>query len=288
MVVWSNNRERISRLNSYSLGDFHDFDFCVFSFFVKHHLNKKYQLAVGNVYQTIGTLLDLGIKQYHKMKIYDRHLESALPIITSASMLIRQKVAESGKDSFYSKTVEFLSTQTINQASEIFEAYYRGMRGNIRPAISNKDFWDYILPEKNYKLWGGPDSIEMGEDGIPEVVDYKYFHKEHGEDKLDMDKMPKLYVLFASSELVQAGYTKARFVVRLWQKPGDNSLFSEFDLKDIMALEDCFYQQIVKIIQTKTFNFCTKPFCQVCSSPQRDEWVEELLKMGISLVQVTV
>ncbi len=285
MVAWDKSHEKISRLYSYSLGDFHDFDFCVFSFLVKHHLNKKYQLAVGNVYQAIGTLLDLGIKQYHKAKLYKQPLKNAVPIIASVSMLIREKVSQSGKDSFYSKTVEFLSPQTIQEASRVFENYYHHLDGQIKFAISNKEFWDYILTGGKYKLWGGPDSIEMGEDGIPEVVDYKYFHKENGEDRLDMEKMPKLYLLLVSRDLIKLGYKKARFTIRLWQKPKDNTLSFEFDLANISQLEEYFYQQIEEIVNLKMFSFCTKHFCQVCSSPQRNEWVNDLKILNIHLAE---
>lgn len=276
------------KTNCFSLGDFHDFDRCVFSFFVKHHLEKKYELAEGNANQTIGSLLDLAMKKLHKAKAYYQPPECLQNLIKAAETDIREDVAVRGAKSFYGSQIEFLTPEVIEKAKGIFKNYCEKKQGKFKTLVATpitskpRPFWERtIVSEEPLKLWGGPDAIEMGEDQIPEIVDYKYFGDlEKGKENLDMDLMPKVYTLLCAKDLKQAGFTRARFRVGLWQEPEDESLYEEFDLDQAVNLEDFFKDKILRILRTQELNFCEKDWCKVCKSPQREVWIKELQNKG--------
>ncbi len=112
----------IPRINSFSLGDFHDFDFCVFRFFVNHHLGKKYELAEGSTNQTIGSLLDLAVKKFHHSNSYGQPVEYLPNLIKAAEAEMREKVQKSPSPySFFSTQIPFLTLEVIGRANEIFK-----------------------------------------------------------------------------------------------------------------------------------------------------------------------
>lgn len=278
----------IPRTHSFSLGDFHDFDRCVFRFFVNHHLQKKYELAEGNPAQTIGTLLDLAIKKLHASKAYGQPFDYLKNLIKAAEGEIREDIEKRGKNSFYGAQLEFLTPDVLDKAAEIFENYGQKLAGKYRKMIATrtlqkpKPFWKReIKGIETMQLWGGPDSIEEGYDGQPEVVDYKYFENaDKGQDSLDMDLMPKLYVLLASDDLVELGFEKTRFKVRLWNDPKNESFYEEFDLRDVPHLENFFKDKMERILRTKQLSFCDKSYCKACNSEHRNEWIAELKVKG--------
>lgn len=278
----------IPRTHSFSLGDFNDFDRCVFRFFVNHHLEKKYELAEGNVNQTIGTLLDLAIKKLHAAKAYGQPVSYLQNLIKAAENEIREDVKNRGKNSFYGAQIPFLTEDVISQAKEVFKSYYQGLGGNVKRSVATqtlkkpRPFWKKVIAgERPMQIWGGPDAIEMGADGMPEVVDYKYFGDlEAGSSNLDMDLMPKVYTLLCAGELASLGYTQARFVVRLWQDPKNDSFYEEFDLSNIPNWEAFFKDKMERILKTKDLSFCEKDYCQACQSPQREEWIKQLKLHG--------
>ena len=276
------------KTNCFSLGDFHDFDRCVFSFFVKHHLEKKYELAEGNPIQTIGTLLDLAMKKLHKAKAYNEPADYLQNLIKAAELEIREDTGKRGKNSFYGSQIEFLTPEVVDKAKEVFKNYCTKKQGNFKKMVITpitqkpKPFWEHSIPtEDPIKLWGGPDAIEMGEDGVPEIVDYKYFTDlEKGKANLDMDLMPKVYTLLCAKDLKQAGFDKARFRVGLWQDPDDETMYEEFDLDAAINLEDFFKDKILRILRTSELSFCERDWCKVCKSEKRQEWITELQKKG--------
>ncbi len=279
------------KTNCFSLGDFHEYDRCVFAFFVKHHLEKKYELAEGNASQTIGTLLDLAIKKLHKSKAYNQPPEYLQNLIKAAELEIREDVEKRGKNSFYGTQIEFLTPEVIAKAKEIFKNYCIKKQGHFKKLVITqitqrpKPFWEHVIPDDpagaGLKLWGGPDAIEEGEDNIPEIVDYKYFNDlEKGKANLDMDLMPKVYTLLCAQDLKRAGFNKARFRVGLWQDPDDETMYEEFDLDSAINLEDFFKDKMLRILRTKELTFCEKDWCKVCKSDQRKEWIKELQKRG--------
>ncbi|MBI4040153.1 PD-(D/E)XK nuclease family protein [Candidatus Daviesbacteria bacterium] len=273
----------IPRTRSFSLGDFHDFERCVFGFFVKHHLGKKYELEEGSQNMAIGSLLDLMIKKLHASSAYDQPLDYLQSnLLYAAEKEIREKVARAGKNSFYGALIPFLTNETLTLAQEVFTSYYQKRGGRFNHSITNKTFWEWLLKDDQIlKIWGGPDAIELADDGLPEIVDYKYFgDSEMGKNNLDMDLMPKIYTLLCASELTQAGYEKARFRVRLWQEPLDESLYEEFDLSKAKNLEDYFKDKILRILRTQELSFCEKPYCRVCNSSQRQTWIKRLKELG--------
>lgn len=273
----------IPRINCFSLGDFHNFEKCFFGFLVKHHLQKRYEIEEGNVNQTIGTLLDLVIKIIHRSKAYSQPLDYILTaIFKAAEGEIRDKVEKAGPQSFYGGTIKFLNQENIDKAKEVFQSYYEKRKGKINQTILKERFWDCILEgEEVFKIWGGPDALELGEDGVPEIVDYKYFEDpKRGKENLDMDLMPKLYTLLCAQELLKAGYSKARFRVISWTDPEDQSLYEEFDLESISLLKDFFKQKIQKILSITEMSFCEKEYCKPCKSEQKEEWVKELKIKG--------
>lgn len=276
------------KTHAFSLGDFHDFDKCVFAFFVKHHLEKKYELAEGNNNQTIGTLLDLAIKKLHKSKAYHQPPDYLQNLIKAAELEIRETVKKAGKNSFYGAQIDFLTPENIDKAKEVFKNYCLKKQGKFKKLVitpitqRSRPFWEHSIPNEDpLKLWGGPDALEMGEDGVPEIVDYKYFEDlEKGRGNLDMDLMPKVYTLLCAQDLKNAGFSKARFRVGLWQDPLDESLYEEFDLDQAINLEDYFKDKILRILRTSELSFCEKDWCKVCKSEKRNEWIKGLQKQG--------
>lgn len=269
----------IPRTHSFSLGDFRDFDFCIFRFFVNHHLEKKYELAVGSPNQAIGSLLDLAIKKFHQANLYNQPMEALPALIKAAEVEMREKVKSSfSPHSFYSAQLSFLTPEVINKATEIFKAYYQQVEGKFNRALSRKTFWDYVISgEMPLKLWGGADTIELGLDGIPEVIDYKYYEdQDAGIERVDMDLMPKLYVLLASTELKKLGFKKARFKIKFWLDPKNESYYEEFDLENIPSMEAFFKDRIERVLRTSDLSFCDKQFCRACKSDQREQWTKQL------------
>lgn len=278
----------VPKINSFSLGDLHDFDKCVFAFFVKHHLGKKYELAEGNPNQATGSLLDLAIKKLHRAKAYHEPPDYLTNLIKAAANTIKEDVEFRGKNSFYGSQLDFLTDEVILKAQEIFKNYCQSLNGQFKRWVTTpisqkpKPFWEHnLLAGVPLKLWGGPDAIEMGEDNIPEIVDYKYFEDvEKGKSNLDMDLMPKVYTLLCAQDLQQAGFDKARFVVRFWQEPQNTSFYEEFDLGKMAYIEDFLRDKIERILRTKELSFCERDYCVVCKSDKREEWIKELKKQG--------
>lgn len=283
MVRWQND---IPKIRCFSLGDFHDFDYCPFRFFVNHHLEKKYELAEGNDRLALGSVLDMAIKKLHAAKAYNIS-NSFLPIfIKGAETHIRDQAKYEGSRSFYGPIVPFLNEDVTTKAEQIFKQYYTEV--GFRVAIHKnklKPFWKYtIKADKPLILWGGADGIELGDDGIPEVVDYKLLQNGHNAaDRLDMDLMPKVYTFLCNGELKELGYNKARFILRLWNDPKNNDFYEEFDLTTINQLEPFLKDKIEKILRTTSLSFCNKDFCKACKSNKRREWIKELsVKFNLS------
>lgn len=273
----------IPRIHCFSLSDFRNSERCYFDFLVKHHLEKRYEIEKGNRNQAIGNLLDLVIKIIHRTKAYSQNLDYILgPIFKAAENEIRAKVERAGLRSFYGATIEFLTEENIQKAKEVFENYYKKRKGKFSKILINERFWECLLEgdspiSSEYKLWGGPDAVEMGDDDIPEIVDYKYFEDpKKGKDNLDMDLMPKLYTLLCASELLKLGYKKVKFRVRSWTDPLDESLYEEFDLQTMAFLKDFFRHKIEKILSVTEIAFCGKPYCKTCNSDQKEKWIKKL------------
>lgn len=278
--------DQIPRVYSFSLGDFYNFERCFFGFLVKHHLQKKYELEEGSPNKTLGSILDLAIKKLHMSKAYSQPVDYlSVALINAAVADIKAQAEKEGLKSFYGGTTAFLTPELIEKARVVFKNYWVKKGGRINPAILAKDhmFWRCILngnPSTGsglYQIWGGPDALEMGEGEIPEVVDYKYFEDPKvGKSVLDMDLMPKIYVLLCAQDLSKMGFKKARFRIRSWQEPLEESLYEEFDLSMVEPLKEYLRHKIEKILSITELSFCEKPYCKVCNSPLRSDWIKEL------------
>lgn len=268
----------LPRIYCFSLGDFHNFEKCFFDFLVRHHLQKRYELEEGNKNQAIGNLLDLVIKIIHKSKAYDQSLDYILTsIFKAAENEIRQKVERAGSKSFYGATLPFLINENISEAKEIFKRYYQARKGKFNNSVINEKFWECTLEgEQLLKIWGGPDAMEFGEDGIVEIVDYKFRGGQIDNQTYDLDLMPKVYTLLCAEELIKLGYNKVRVRIRLWHKPLEESLYEEFDLQVVANLKDFFRHKIGKILSVTEITFCEKPYCKACNSEQKEVWLKEL------------
>lgn len=274
----------IDRIHSFSLGDFKDFEVCPFRFFVKHHLQQKYQLEEGSSSMAIGCLLDQSIKIFHLSKAYGQPKEYLKNIVKRARSVIKEMVQAQKEPSFYSAVLPFLDDQTTLKVIDILEDYYLKLQGRIKLTLGKVGFCEWVIKTNTgcFKLWGGPDTFEMG-DNMPEVCDYKYFEdNEKGKASLDMDLMPKIYTLLSSNYLKSKGYNRSRFIIRFWQDPLDNSFYQEFDLDKLAVFEEEFKEKIITILNTKQITFCEKPFCRVCKSIKRQEYINDLgEKFGI-------
>lgn len=280
--------DSIPRTHSFSLGDLHDFDRCVFKFFVNHHLQKKYELAEGNANQTIGSLLDLAIKKLHQNKMHNQPVEELLKLIEAARTDIKNEAEKRGKNSFFGPLPPFLTDEVVASAKQIFRNYHEAVGGKYKPMVPTyimrkfKPFWTYVIQTtpQSVQLWGAPDVIELGEDRVPEIIDYKYRQNPADQAKMDMDLMPKVYTLLCASELKEMGYAKARFKVKFWLSPKDESFYEEFDLSVMPNLEAFFKDKIDRILRTSELSFCEKDFCKVCKSPQRAQWITQIQVAG--------
>lgn len=296
LVMAYQRQDEPPKLRSFSLGDFNDFERCAFSFFVKHHLEKKYELAEGNENQAVGSLLDLAIKKYHNLK-QEQQSETILPaLIRAAATQIKDEVEYNrslGKEfSFYTSQMPYLSGDVIEKATQVLEKYYQGIGGKVKKAIHKnklKPFWKYryiggedlLASRQDFLLWGGGDAIELGDDGVAEVVDYKYYDNDSkSKEYLDLDQISKLYVLLASEELMSQGFRKARFIIRLWGEPGDESLYEEFDLTQMSGVADYFAAKVRKILGATSLAFCNNQWCKVCNHKNRTSWIGELGEKG--------
>lgn len=274
----------IPRYKCFSLTDFNEFEFCPFRFFVKHHLEKKYEVEEGNESSALGNILDQSIKIFHKSKAYGQPVEYLPNLVKRAVYEIRERVAQSsGKPSFYSSTAPFITEELIEKACRIFQDYYRVRKGRIRQSLGEVGFCEYVIEGEDgkVKLWGGPDAYELGDDGVPEVCDYKFREDmEKGKNNMDMDLMPKIYVLLASKYLLSKGYERARFVVRFWTEALNEDFYEEFDLSTAENMADLFKQKMHRILTTTEVSFCEKDWCKVCSSPKRNDFLRELISQG--------
>ena len=275
--------DNIPKVNCYSLTDFHTFDYCPFRFYVAHHLDKKYEMEEGNYNMALGTLLDGAIKKFHQAKAYGQPASYLINILRASLNEIKDTAAKSaGKPSYYSAVLKFIDEDMVQKANDIFIKYYQGRGERINRSLGEVRFSQFVfnMPQGQYKIWGWPDTYEMGDDGVPEIIDYKYREDpERGKQNMDMDLMPKVYALLSSDFLRNNGYEKARFRVRFWTDPEEDSFYEDFDLESLSGIDFLFKQKIEQIINNKEVRFCEKPFCSACNSPKREEYLREVQKL---------
>lgn len=268
----------IPKIRSYSLTDIHDFESCTFRFLVRHHLEKKAEIDDSSPKMALGTILDEAIKLYHLSNV-SSDPEYLAYIVRGAVRRIKEDVASRGEKSFYFKHNEFISEPLIQQAIDIFKDYYTKLGGRIKKSLGRVGFCQFVIEGEDgkIKIWGGPDTFELGDDGVPEIVDYKYHEDpQKGAARLDMDLMPKIYTLLSAEALKSLGYKRVRFIVRQWTDPLNSSLTEEFDLDEVEQIAMYLKQKIEPIMQNKTLMFCERSFCKACKSEKRQEYLQEL------------
>jgi ATP-dependent helicase/DNAse subunit B len=277
----------ISKINGYSLTDFHDFEECKFRFFVRHHLDRKYEIASGSEQMALGVLLDRAIKEVHRNRekgSYKASVDRLVKSVRYSVDLIKKEEKNSPKrPNFSTAVVEYFNEDVIVAAEGLFRNFCVQLDGKFKPAVMDIDFCKWFLKVNNeeYVLWGGPDTIEMGHDGIPEVIDYKSRQNiSRGKDKMDMDLMPKMYILLTCKQLQKMGFKKARFRVVFWQDPKEDTFCEEFDLTNTEKLEKIFVKKIDQIVKHKEVDHCAAKYCDACNAEKREEFIEELVGKG--------
>lgn len=275
-------------LNGYSLTDFHDFDDCKFRFFVRHHLGKKYDIAKGSKQMALGVLLDRSIKEIHKYKGYKHPVDRLVNSIKYSHDLIKKEEQTSPKHpNFNTAVVQFFDDDIVTMAEQVFRNYHAQIQGNFQQSLFHVDFCKWFLDVDNetFVLWGGPDTVEMGKDGIPEVIDYKSrMDVGKGKKYMDMELMPKMYILLVAKELQKLGFQKARFKVVFWQDPLDESFSEVFDLNQLSDHEDIFRQRIKNIVKTSDYEYCAGQYCDACNYEERKAFIEELAQKGYKVM----
>jgi hypothetical protein len=279
----------VQKINSYSLTDFHDFEDCSFRFFVRHHLDKKYLISKGSPQLSLGVLLDKTIKNIHKYKAYDKPQERLIKAVRfSAKEILEAEARNPKKPNFDTQTVKFLNEEILTAAESIFANYLNGVKGGIKKSLGEIGFCKKYLKidDTFYCLWGGPDTLEEGNDGIPEIIDYKSRQDiAKGKQYMDMELMPKMYTLLVADTLLKRGYKKARFMVRFWQDPKEESFAQEFDLENLTEHEDLFKEKIQEILKAEETQFCITEFCDACNYVTKDQFALDLKnKFGISII----
>lgn len=278
----------IPTIRGYSLSDFHDFDSCIFKFLVKHHLGKKYEIGKGSPQMALGVLLDKTIKVIHSFgeKSYQATPERLIGAVRySAKKIIEEENISPKHPNFNTATVEFLTEEVLIAAENTLLNYLTQIQA-LRKSLGEVSFLQKTVEVdgEKYKLWGGPDTLEIGDDGLPEIIDYKSRQDiAKGKQNMDMDLMPKMYTLLMAEGLLQKGYKKARFKVKFWQDPLDETFAQDFDLENLSEIEELFKEKIKKINENKQIDFCMMQYCEACNSDKSDDFVAELEKMGYSL-----
>lgn len=274
------------KIRGYSLTDFHDFEDCKFKFYVRHHLDKKYEIGKGSAQMALGVLLDKTIKNIHKREAYEYPLKRLLKGVRFSVEQIKEEESKRKRPNFNTAAVEFLNEDVILAAERILETYYLQINGKIKHKIFDIGFYEKILDIRGekFKLWGGPDTVEMGDDGVPEVCDYKSRQDiAKGKQNMDMDLMPKLYTLLLTDDLLKMGYKKVRFKVVFWQDPIDESFSQIFDLLEMEDIEKIFIDKIEDILKNREVSFCASPYCDACNAVSKEEYIEELKKLGLKI-----
>lgn len=278
----------IPTIRGYSLSDFHDFDTCIFKFLVKHHLGKKYEIGKGSPQMALGVLLDKTIKVIHS---YGEKSYKATPqrlvgaVRFSAKKIIEEEKQSPKHPNFNTATVEFLTEEVLIAAENTLLNYLTQIK-TLKKSLGEVAFLQKTVEVdgEKYKLWGGPDTLEMGDDGLPEVIDYKSRQDiAKGKQNMDMDLMPKMYTFLMAEELLKKGHKKARFKVKFWQDPLDETFAQDFDLENLSEIEELFKEKIKKIQENKQIDFCMMQYCEACNSDKSDDFVAELENMGYSL-----
>lgn len=273
-------RVSVPRYRCFSLSDFHDFNYCTFRFFVKHHLGKKYELEEGSPNQALGSLLDLTVKKIHQNKLYHQPVEFLVNIVKNSEVHMREKAQKDGPYSYFGPQIKFLTPELVEKTQAVLKNYLNDLNGHWQNSVSDKTFWEYDLVGSDgelIRLWGGPDLIEMGKDNLPEIIDFKYFEdQDKGRSYLDMDLMPKLYFLLTIPELKRLGFNKARFKIRFWQDAKDESVYEEFNIGQEDSFMSYFKSKAEAILRTTEISFCEKDYCSVCQSPNRIAWQKEI------------
>ncbi len=280
----------IPKINGYSLTDFHDFEECKFRFFVRHHLDHKYEIAKGSDQLALGVLLDRAIKEVHRNKdkgSYKAPIDRLVKSVRYAEKLIREEEKNSPKcPNFSTAVVEYFTEDVIKTAEFLFHNFCTQLQGNFKEAIFDVGFckWNLKVGNEEFVLWGGPDTVEMGKDGVPEVIDYKSRQNiSRGKDGMDMDLMPKLYMLLTCQELLKRGFKKARFRVVFWQDPLEEGFYEDFDLHQIRDHEKIFAEKIEKILKQKEIDYCGGQYCDACNFAKRDDFLAELKAKGFEV-----
>lgn len=281
----------IPKINGYSLTDFHDFEECKFRFFVRHHLDHKYEIAKGSDQLALGVLLDRAIKEVHRNKhkgSYKASPERLVKSVRYAVKLIQEEEKNSPKrPNFSTAVVAYFSEDVIKTAEFLFLNFCTQLQGQFKESLFDVGFckWYLKVQGEEFVLWGGPDTVEMGKDGVPEVIDYKSRQNiSKGKDGMDMDLMPKLYMLLTALELQKRGFKKARFRVVFWQDPLEDTFFRDYDLTKIREHEQIFADKISKILQHKEVDHCGGKYCDACNYEERSDFVEELKGKGFKIM----
>ena len=283
--------QKVEKIDCYSLTDFHDFDDCLFRFFVRHHLDRKYEISKGSPQLSLGVLLDKTIKVIHSFgdKSYNAPQKRLIGAVRYSAKLIKESEAKNPKKpNFDTQTVKYLNEEIITAAESILANYLAGLKKGLQKSLGDVGFCKKYLKinDKYYCLWGGPDTLEEGSDGIPEIIDYKSrMDINKGKKYMDMELMPKMYTLLVADELKRRGYKKARFKVKFWQDPREDGFAEEFNLEKLEDHEELFKEKIQKILKTIDAKFCITEFCDACNYEKKDDFATELTqKHGIKIV----
>lgn len=281
--------QRITKLNSYSLTDFHDFDECLFRFFVRHHLDRKYEIATGSPKMALGVVLDQAIKNIHKYRAYNHPLDRILKVVRFSAQKIKEKEADNPrKPNFDSAVVPYLTEDVLIAAEQILKNYYEQINGKFQKSLMEVDFCKRVINIDGvvFQLWGGPDTIELGSNGEIEIIDYKSRTDiSRGKQNMDMNLMPRMYTLLVADKLLAKGYDKAKFVVKFWQDPLETNFVQNFDLNNLSEHEDLFKERIRKILTTRQVTFCGGKICDACNSDKSSLFTQELRDLGFDLLE---
>lgn len=278
----------IPSTRKFAVSDFTTYDFCQLKFFVFKYLGKKYELSQGSPALSLGTVLDESIKKFHKAKAYGQPKEYLANIVRAAVADIRERAAKNpDKKSFHSASAENINEELIEKAIKLFQEYYLARDSKINRSLGEVKFSKVPIEgtDGQLMLWGWPDTYELGEDGVPEVVDYKSRENmSKGNLNLNMDLLSKAYILLSAEPMLKMGYQKAKFRIRFWQDPKEESYFEEFDLMDTEHFKEYFRDKMERILRSDEIVGCSSERCEVCGSPEKDALVKDLVEMGYKVV----
>ncbi len=251
----------IKRFSEYSINTYLR---CPRKFYYRYVINKKITKKPLSINMVFGNIVHNACKDFYKLKIEDRNIENLNKIFRNhwkpnPIRKLFDNIEEEREWGLY--------------GLKILENFYKSF--GTKTPFQVEHYVDYKLNE--YKLFGTIDRIDINDDGLLSIIDYKtgnYYHDDNedsGERNLKTIQI-RLYavLLYGNNKMVRDGS---------YYYYGDNFFdkieFSEEKIKYDMSY---FYELIMDIQHDKYFLIQPGYHCKYC------DFVEECQENGNNII----